>query len=37
MSARRNESGTPACPEPITIASYFIHEGLAILPSLQWD
>src|ERR1700738_3706608 len=30
-SASRNESGTPACPEPITIASYFIHEALAFL------
>src|SRR6266581_4218123 len=31
MSARRKASGTPACPEPITIASYFIYEGLAFV------
>src|SRR5258708_5946451 len=31
MSAKRKESGTPACPEPITIASYFMYEGLAFV------
>src|SRR5260370_20841695 len=37
MSARRNEGRRPACPEPITRASYFIHEVLNFLQSFNGE